>query len=38
MPTDDGTMKNIVLNYCLFELDDIIKEYQSYFISNYLVL
>ena len=28
-PTDDGTVKNIILNYYLFELDDIIKEYES---------
>ena len=29
MPNSDGTMKNIVLNYRIFKLYDIIKEYES---------
>ena len=27
MPTAGGTMKNLILDYHIFELDDIIKEY-----------
>ena len=38
MPTSDGTMKNLILNYYLFELDDIIKEYGSRHIKPYPVL
>ena len=38
IPTSDGTMKNLILNYYLFELDDIIKEYGSRHIKPYPVL
>ena len=33
MPTDDGSMKNIILNSHIFELYDIIKEYESRLIN-----
>ena len=38
MPNFDVTMKNIVLNYHLFETDTIIKEYKSHLLSLILFL
>ena len=33
VPNADRTMKNIILNYHIFKLDDIIKEYESHLIK-----
>ena len=38
MPTADGTMKNLIPNYHLFELDEIIKEYELRLIKTNPVL